>query len=153
LGEIDRRRWALFAAVDLAQPERLAEMPPRLPDQHEAGGAIARSKRDPAERDQSASRPTPPIRGGRQDRRAAAVLVLGLVVERDIAAHDREVERAAGLAMPSMQPTIWPMISGRCGLPKLRQSVAASGVAPTAVRLRQHSAIACLPPSNGSAKQ
>ena len=39
-------------------------------------------------------------------------------------------------AMPSMQPTNWPMISGRCGLPKLRQSVAASGVAPTAQRLR-----------------
>ena len=32
-------------------------------------------------------------------------------------------------------------------------SVIASGVAPTVVRLRQHSATACLPPSNGSASQ
>ena len=29
--------------------------------------------------------------------------------------------------MPSMQPTIWPMISGFSGLPKLRLSVSASG--------------------------
>ena len=40
---------------------------------------------------------------------------------------------------------------GRSGLPKFRQSVMASGLAPTAVRLRQASATACLPPSNGSA--
>ena len=32
-------------------------------------------------------------------------------------------------------------------------SVMAMGSAPTAVRLRQHSATACLPPSNGSASQ
>ena len=56
-------------------------------------------------------------------------------------------------AMPRMQPTSWPMISGRSGLPKLRLSVSASGRAPTAVRLRQASATACLPPSNGSASQ
>src|SRR6185437_7394728 len=31
--------------------------------------------------------------------------------------------------MPRMQPTNWPMISGRSGLPKFRLSVMASGVA------------------------
>ena len=50
---------------------------------------------------------------------------------------------------PWMAFTNWPMISGRSGLPKLRLSVMAMGSAPTAVRLRQHSATACLPPSNG----
>ena len=50
-------------------------------------------------------------------------------------------------AMPSIARTIWPMISGRCGLPKFRLSVMAMGRAPTAVRLRQASATACLPPS------
>ena len=51
--------------------------------------------------------------------------------------------------MPSMQAANWPMISGFSGLPKFRQSVIASGVAPTAVRLRQASATACRPPSTG----
>ena len=46
---------------------------------------------------QSSIRPTPPIAGRRQDGAAAAVLGLGLVVERDVARDDREVERAAGL--------------------------------------------------------
>ena len=45
------------------------------------------------------------------------------------------------------------MISGRSGLPKFKLSVMASGFAPTVVRFRQHSATACLPPSNGSASQ
>ena len=53
--------------------------------------------------------------------------------------------------MPLMAPTSWPMISGFSGLPKFRLSVAASGVAPQATRLRQASATACLPPSNGFA--
>ena len=55
--------------------------------------------------------------------------------------------------MPFRQPTNWPMFSGRSGLPKLRLSVIASGRPPTAVMLRQASATACLPPSNGSASQ
>src|SRR5437763_799807 len=36
----------------------------------------------------------------REDRLARAVLRLGLVVEGDVAAHDREIERAAGLGHP-----------------------------------------------------
>ena len=43
--------------------------------------------------------------------------------------------------------SLWAMISGRCGLPKLRQLVIARGLAPTAHRLRNVSATACLPPS------
>ncbi len=49
--------------------------------------------------------------------------------------------------MPSMAATMSAMTSGRSGLPKLRLSVMAMGSAPTAVRLRQASATACLPPS------
>ena len=45
------------------------------------------------------------------------------------------------------------MISGRSGLPKLRLSVAASGRAPVAVRLRYASATACAPPRSGLARQ
>ena len=41
------------------------------------------------------------------------------------------------------------MISGFSGLPKFMLSVSASGSAPTAVRLRQFSATACMPPRIG----
>ena len=61
----------------------------------------------------------------RQDRAA-----IGLVIERDIAGHDREI---AAPGRPrrcrESQPTNCPMISGRSGLPKLRLSVMASGLA------------------------
>ena len=46
---------------------------------------------------QSSSKPTPPIAGVGRIATAAARR-LALVVERDVAAHDREVERAAGFA-------------------------------------------------------
>jgi hypothetical protein len=49
--------------------------------------------------------------------------------------------------MPSVARTIWPMVSGFSGLPKFRLSVMAIGSEPAAVRLRQASATACLPPS------
>jgi hypothetical protein len=44
-------------------------------------------------------------------------------------------------------------MSGFSGLPKFMLSVSASGSAPTAVKLRQLSATACMPPRSGSAKQ
>ena len=53
--------------------------------------------------------------------------------------------------MPFIEPTNWPITSGRSGLPKFRLSVMASGSAPTAVRLRQVSTTACLVPMAGSA--
>ena len=51
--------------------------------------------------------------------------------------------------MPSMAADELAHDLGRSGLPKLRLSVIASGRPPTAVMLRQASATACLPPSNG----
>jgi hypothetical protein len=56
-------------------------------------------------------------------------------------------------AMPRMTAANCPMISGFSGLPKFMLSVSASGRAPVAIRLRQASATACLPPSSGSATQ
>ena len=53
-------------------------------------------------------------------------------------------------AMPSMAAESWAMISGFSGLPKLRQLVAATGVAPVMATLRAHSATACMAPSLGS---
>jgi hypothetical protein len=72
---------------------------------------------------------------------------VGLVVERDVAAHDGEVERAAGLGHAFDGADDLAHDLGRSGLPKFRLSVMAMGSAPTAVRLRQASATACLPPS------
>ena len=96
----------------------------------------------------SAITPTPPIAGVGQNARA-----LRLVIKRDIAGDDREIERAAASPTPCRHPTNWPIYSGRSGLPKLRLSVSASGVAPRTVMFRQASATACLPPSTGSAAQ
>src|ERR1700727_1579480 len=58
-------------------------------------------------------------------------------------------KNAHASAIPSMASTIWAMISGRSGLPKLRLLVAATGSAPTAERLRQHSATSRRAPSRG----
>ena len=85
--------------------------------------------------------------GGGEDGGRAAVLGLGLVVERDVARDDREVERAAGFGHAFDAADELAHDFGRWGLPKFMQSVAASGRAPTAQRLRYASAIACLPPS------
>ena len=92
-GKIDRRRRALLAAGDLAQPERLAEPAPgrRRPARRRAtaGSAI------PTAFAASSSTPRPPIAGvGRMARTAPRVA--RLVVEADIAGHDREIERLAG---------------------------------------------------------
>src|SRR3546814_4180166 len=70
-----------LAAGDLAQPDRLAEMAARLADDEDRlalglecyGGAL----RPIGEEADAADR------RGRQDRRAGAVVILGLVVERD----------------------------------------------------------------------
>ena len=53
-------------------------------------------------------------------------------------------------AMPSMAAESCAMISGFSGLPKLRQLVAATGVAPVQATLRAASATACMAPSLGS---
>ena len=86
--EIDRRRRAVLAAGDFAQPKRLAEMPVGGADQHE----VEPARQGDADRLRRILQHAEAAdRRGRQDRPA-----LGLVVEADIAADDREIERVAG---------------------------------------------------------
>ncbi len=136
-----------LAAVDVAQVDRLAEM--RAPRR---SGAPTRTMASPLglEADVASSRPVGEQADaadgrGRQD---AAGRWSRCRARRCPDTIGKSSARQAS-PMPRMASTSWPMISGRSGLPKLRLSVAASGSAPTAVRLRQHSATACLPPSNG----
>jgi len=53
-------------------------------------------------------------------------------------------------AMPSMAVESCAIISGFSGLPKFKQLVAATGVAPVQATLRADSATACAAPSCGS---
>src|SRR5215471_3410320 len=55
-------------------------------------------------------------------------------------------------ASPSTTSENCPMICGFSGLPKLRQFVAASGVAPVQETLRAASATACMAPSLGESQ-
>ena len=94
-GEIDGRGRALFAAMAFAQPHRLAEM-------SAAGADDEDDVADALEGDRRVLRPVlqqadAANRWGRQDGRAAAGR-LRFVVERDVARHDREIERTAGIA-------------------------------------------------------
>src|SRR5262249_26027221 len=145
-GEINRGRCALLAGADVAQIYGLPEPALRIADQEDRLARGLESKRrrfgEIVEHTDAADR------GRRQDRPS-----VGLVVERDVAGDDREVERAAGLANALQAADELAHDFGRSGLPKLRLSVMASGLPPTAVMLRQASATACLPPSNGSASQ
>ena len=88
--KIDRRRRALLALADFAQVERLAEPAIGLADEQDGlvGGLEGERRRLGEIVDQADAAD----RGRRQDRPA-----VGLVVERDIAGHDREIERLAGL--------------------------------------------------------
>ena len=94
-GEIDRRRRALFAAADLAQVNRLPEPAVGAADQQDRLVlGLERQRRGFGEIVQQSDAAD---RRRRQD--AAAQFFSrksGLVVERDIAGHHREVERAAG---------------------------------------------------------
>ena len=94
MGEIDRRRRAVLAVEQVAQVDRLAQMrapPVGRADQQDrlvvGGKADARHLGPVGQQADAADG------GGGQD--AAAI---GLVVERDIARNDREIERPAGLA-------------------------------------------------------
>ena len=77
----------VLAPGDLAQPQRLAEMAGGRADQQQV--AARRQAPGRPRLPASSSTPSPPIGGRGQD-----AVALGLVVEADIAAHDREVERA-----------------------------------------------------------
>jgi hypothetical protein len=71
----------------------------------------------------SSSRPTPPIAGVGRIALATAGR-LAFVVEADVARDDRVIRaRGRHRPCPTRQPTICAMISGRCGLAKLRQLV------------------------------
>jgi hypothetical protein len=74
-------------------------------------------------------------------------------VERDIAGHDREIERLARLrnaahAADQLAHDLGPLRIAEIEIVGDRERPA-----PTAQRLRNASATACLPPSNGSASQ
>jgi len=90
-GEIHRRRRPFFAAADVAQIHRLAEPALGIADQqNRLIGGLEGERRGFGEIVEHANAAD---RWRRQDRPP-----VGFVVERDIAGHDREVERAAGLA-------------------------------------------------------
>ncbi len=86
-------------------------------------------------------------------RRREDALAFGLVVEADVPADDRDVRARGTLRRCRASASAnCHMISGRSGLPKLRQSVRPSGSPPTQETFRAHSATASRAPSNGSRK-
>ena len=145
-GQVDRRRQPFLAAADLPQIERAAEPAHGLADQDQGQALVVVGQVaacvEIVDHAQAADRRRRPDR-----------LAVGLVVERDVAGDDREVERQAGLAHALDAADELAHDRGVLGLPKFRQSVSASGRAPTAHRLRQASATACMPPRRGSATQ
>src|SRR5262249_56011245 len=98
-GEVGGARWGrevaggrrpLFGVADVAQIERLAEPAPRFADQQ---NVLVRGLEGDARRfGKVVEHADAADRGCRQDRAA-----VGLVVERDVAGHDRKLERRAGL--------------------------------------------------------
>ena len=85
-----------------------------------------------------------------EHRRGIDAFAARLVVEGDVAAGDGRSERGAGFGDAVDGGESCAMISGFSGLPKLRQLVAATGVAPVQATLRAASATACMAPSLGS---
>ena len=90
-GKVHRRRRAGLAAADLAQIERLAE--PATCDADEQDRLALGREADAGGGGDVGDHPDRADRGRRQDAAAGA-----LVVERDVAGDDREVERATGFA-------------------------------------------------------
>ena len=96
-----------------------------------AGAARGRRAASGGIRVTSRTRPTQPTTGVGGIGRAA-----GLVVERDVARRRRGCRaRSAARAMPSIACASSQPISGSSGLPKLRQSVSASGSPPAQATL------------------
>ena len=87
--EIDRRRCAFLAAMQSHAGRSTGRaMALGVADQHEGEAFLDAGAMPAAGRDVSRSRRRAPMTRSRQDRTA-----FGLVVERDVARHDREVER------------------------------------------------------------
>src|SRR5690606_27284594 len=93
--EVNGGRRTFLAAVDLAQPDRLAQMPHALAVcEHDVAGALEADTDRLCEVVDDADAPD---RGGGQDG-AAAARRLRFIVKTDVARHDRIVERPARLA-------------------------------------------------------
>src|SRR5579863_3574177 len=73
-----------------------------------------------------------------------------LVIETDVAPVMGISNSSQALVMPSMVWENCHMMCGFSGFPKLRQLVAATGVAPEQATLRAASATACMAPRRGS---
>src|SRR6185369_16938971 len=93
-GKVDCRRRAFAAAVDDLQPERLADVAVAMADEDELLALRLESDRRALLPIRKQSHPAD--RGGRENGEARPILILGFVVEADVAAHDRKIERAAG---------------------------------------------------------
>ena len=142
-GEIERRGPARELAVErlvlgaverqrgLAGEEDRVALAPRAGD-----GADVRDEPDAADHRRRVDRPS-----------------VRLVVERDVAGDDRDAERLAGLRDALDRLGQLPRRSrGFSGLPKLRQSVTASGSPPAQATLRAASSTASAPPVRGSSR-
>ena len=140
-GEVDRRRRALFAAANVAQIDRTTEPAAGLADQQDRLAFALEGERHGL--GELLEEPTPPIVGVGRMARPLVSLQSETLPETTGKSSTRQAS-----PMPRDAADERPMVSGRSGLPKLRLSVTASGRAPTAVRLRQASATACLPPMN-----
>ncbi len=115
-GEIDRRRRAVLAAArSRAGRASWPSQPRRLADQHQR-----QSRRAPARCRPCASRSS--ISPSAADHRASAGSRCRRSRCRARRCRDTTGKSSArqASAMPSMQPTNWPMISGCSGLPKFR---------------------------------
>src|SRR5687767_2338492 len=94
-GKVDCRRFAIAAALDFRKPQRLSEVPLRpADDENMVAVLLERGGRAPLP---ILKQPDPANRRRRQDSTPAPGR-LALVVEAYVAAHDREVEGAAGFA-------------------------------------------------------
>jgi hypothetical protein len=93
--EVDGRGRSLAPVMDMAEPERLTDMPDSVPDEDQRLAGVSKCDADALAPVLQQPYPTDRRRG--QDG-APAACRLALIVERHVAAHDREVERAAGVA-------------------------------------------------------
>ena len=136
--DVQRRRTAGDHPEDGIRELRATELWERLAEQvDDRSLAEAMAHGEPVILDQTEHAD----HGRRPDRRVA-----GLVVEAHVAAGDGRLERTARVRIPRIDSVNCHMTSGRSGLPKFRQFVIASGVAPVQATFRAASATACAAP-------
>ena len=93
LRQIDRRRCPFFATQHFFQPDRLAQMPFGVADQHDHVAGLFEGKAGKT----GHIRQHTDSADGRRGQNTAAI---GFVIQRHIARHDRKIERQTGLADP-----------------------------------------------------